>query len=305
MHMTPAAMIRPRNAMLYQMIPLQSRLQYSSSSPLDECVQTNLLVYARGGRLFFTKSAASFNGGTQSRGVSNPIVPLCQFNNHPDFRLRLAKERMALDLATDGCAAKTEDETQIKRSKILNNKKRAMNENPVRPNDGTSSGAIAADRLRNARRNAIENMIESIPKKCPIRPRRTTSFSQKNSNHLALSTKERDLVIQFIENPVRSNDGTSSGALVADRLRQSRRKAIEKMNTQLSINQVTQTDTSATPTLGKERGIKIQMIENPARSSDGTSSGAIAADRLRMSRREALERIKNQHHFRTHSDDDT
>jgi hypothetical protein len=35
-----------------------------------------------------------------------------------------------------------------------------MNENHIRSNDATSSGALAADRLHNARRNAIENVIE-------------------------------------------------------------------------------------------------------------------------------------------------
>jgi hypothetical protein len=116
---------------------------------------------------------------------------------------------------------------------------------------------------------------------------------------------ERGLAIKFIENPVRSNDGTSSGALVADRLRQSRRKANENMNAQLSINRVTQIETPATSKLVKERGIDIQMIENPVRSSDGTSSGAIAADRLRMSRRKALESMKNQHYALNKSEGDT
>jgi hypothetical protein len=37
--------------------------------------------------------------------------------------------------------------------------------------------------------------------------------------------------VHTIENPVRSNDGTSSGAIVADRLRKARRKAIENLTT--------------------------------------------------------------------------
>jgi hypothetical protein len=285
-----------------QVTPFWSRLQDLPSSLLDECVEPHPLVYARGGRLFFTKSAATFNGGTQSQDKSSPIVTLCQLNNHPDFRLRHAKERVALTLTTGGGVGETDDLTPIKRSKLLH--KITRNENPVRSNDGTSSGAIAADRLRNARKNAIENMIEAFPQKTPAKPLRTTSFSELTSDQEA-STMERGLAIKFIENPVRSNDGTSSGALVADRLRQSRRKANENMNAQLSINRVTQIETPATSKLVKERGIDIQMIENPVRSSDGTSSGAIAADRLRMSRRKALESMKNQHYALNKSEGDT
>jgi hypothetical protein len=54
-------------------------------------------------------------------------------NNHPDFRLRKAKERVALDLATDGCAAKTEDKTPFNRSR---NHNKVMNEIPIRSNGG-------------------------------------------------------------------------------------------------------------------------------------------------------------------------
>ncbi len=210
---------------------------------------------------------------------------------------------MALNLTMGGGEGKANGEIPIKRSKLLH--KITRNENPVRSNDGTSSGAIAADRLRNARRNAIENMIVTFPQRSLVRPPRTSSFSELRSDQ-ASSTKERGLAIKLIENPVRSNDGTSSGALVADRLRQSRRKAIENMNAQLSISRVTQIiETPATSKLEKERGINIQMIENAARSSDGTSSGAIAADRLRMSRQKALERMKSQHHALNESEEDT
>ena len=243
------------------------------------------------GRLFFTKSAASLSGdgGARAGGVLAPVVPLCQVNNHPDFRLRKAKERV---LASDGCAAKTEYKKPFNRSRIHN---RVTNENPIRSNDGTSSGSLTADRLRNARRNAIENMIETFPRKRPSRSRRTTSFSQPTTD-LSLSGKLHGLTIQMNENPVRPNDGTSSGALVADRLRQARRKAVENMYAQLSLGKVTQTGKSASSKMVNEEGIIIQMIENPARPSDGTSSGALAADRLRTSRRKALESMRNPHH---------
>jgi len=98
------------------------------------------------------------------------------------------------------------------------------------------------------------------------------------------------------ENPVISNDGTSSGALVADRLRQARRKAVENMNAQLSLGTVTQTGKSASSKMVDEEVIFIQMIENPVRPSDGTSSGTLAADRLRTSRRKYSESMRNPHH---------
>ena len=62
-----------------------------------------------------------------------------------------------------------------------------------------------------------------------------------NINHRASFSSNRDegtaadrqkITIQPIhENPIRSNDGTSSGAIVADRLRMARRKAIENLTT--------------------------------------------------------------------------
>jgi hypothetical protein len=283
--------------MLCQMIrisPSWSSCRFPSSSLPEECAQPNPLVYTTVGRLFFTKSVASFSGDGVARagGELTPVVPLCQVNIHPDFRLRKAKERVALDLATDGCAAKTEDKTPFNRSRIHN---RVMNENPIRSNDGTSSGALAADRLRNARRNAIENMIETFPRKRPSRPRRTTSFSQPTTDPW-LSAKLHGPTIQMSENPVISNDGTSSGALVADRLRQARRKAVENMNAQLSLGTVTQTGKSASSKMVDEEVIFIQMIENPVRPSDGTSSGTLAADRLRTSRRQYSESMRNPHH---------
>ncbi|KAL3781102.1 hypothetical protein ACHAW5_005009 [Stephanodiscus triporus] len=291
---------------IVQIASSRSSCRFPPSRLLKECAQSNPLVYGTARQLLFTKSAASFSGsgddGANVGGVATPTVKLCQVNNHPDFRLRQAKKRTAFDLATGGCAAKTADNTQFNRSRIIHNK--MMNENPIRSNDGTSSGALAAERLRNARRNAIENMIETFPGKRPSRPRRTNAFSQPTSG-LDLSAKGHGLTIEMNENPVRSNDGTSSGALVADRLRQARRKAFENMSTQLSMSLVAQTETSATSKMLKEKGIAIQMIENPVRSSDGTSSGALAADRLRMSRRKALEHIKNPHHSGIQSVKDT
>ena len=51
-----------------------------------------------------------------SRTVLAPARDECQL----DFRLRKVKERVTLDLATDGCAAKTEDKTPFNRGRNHN-----------------------------------------------------------------------------------------------------------------------------------------------------------------------------------------
>jgi hypothetical protein len=60
-------------------------------------------------------------------------VPPARDECQLDFRLRKAKERVTLHLATDGCAAKTEDKTPFNRSRIHI---KVMNKNPIRSNGG-------------------------------------------------------------------------------------------------------------------------------------------------------------------------
>ena len=83
-------------------------------------------------------TACLWNGGRgcslqsrqhHSRTVLAPARDECQL----DFRLRKVKERVTLDLATDGCAAKTEDKTPFNRSR---NHNKVMNEIPIRSNGG-------------------------------------------------------------------------------------------------------------------------------------------------------------------------
>lgn len=174
-----------------------------------------------------------------------------------------------------------------------------VQENPVRSNDGTySSRAFAADRnrLRQARRKELKSMLWAQPPRIQSKKRP----SPRNIQQSGLGT------IVPNENPVRSNDGTSSGALAADRLRMARRKAIEGMGKPLdatlagqsaeaaSTEALSNNPTGGRPASGdvKEDGIVMSTCENPTRSSDGTSSGALAADRLRMARRRALESMK-------------
>ena len=105
-------------------------------------------------------------------------VTLCQINNHPDYRLRVAKERLAVKTANKQVTTTTHQRANFSSksrgtpspNNYKNNKVRESGlridimENPVRSNDGTSSGAIINDRLRLARRKAIEKMKVPIVK---------------------------------------------------------------------------------------------------------------------------------------------
>mmetsp|Transcript_18981 Transcript_18981/g.39842 ORF Transcript_18981/g.39842 Transcript_18981/m.39842 type:complete len:392 (+) Transcript_18981:51-1226(+) len=221
--------------------------------------------------------------------VKPPPISLCQINNHPDFRLRQAKARLERDKGGSG-EKMTE---KVPKPVIKTGASMQMQENPVRSNDGTSSGALAADRLRNSRRKAFENMNQSF----------AADESPQKINVFARPVKEQNVTIDMIENPVRSSDGTSSGALASSRLRRARRKVIENMKTQLPISSLASSEQTAAkdthrnssqPLQSKsinvrEVGLSIYPMENPTRSSDGTSSGACAADRLRIARRKILE----------------
>jgi hypothetical protein len=179
---------------------------------------------------------------TDGDGSAKQSAPtLCQVNNHPNYRLKQAKARFAA----------SNDSRQIKQLKskpkqIFTSPKRErlpprslkyhttvkehgisvqINENPEIRNDGTSSGAIAAERLRIARRKAIENMARHLEDTTP----RDASTAHEPCQILDAPVKEHGLDIIAYENPVRTNDGTSSGAVAADRLRMARRRALESM----------------------------------------------------------------------------
>lgn len=110
---------------------------------------------------------------TKTDKTKSSNVTLCQINNHPDYRLRVAKERLAVKTANKQVTTTANQRanfssksrgTPIPNNNYKNNKVRESGlridimENPVRSNDGTSSGAIINDRLRLARRKAIAKM---------------------------------------------------------------------------------------------------------------------------------------------------
>lgn len=216
-----------------------------------------------GSRTFSTKEEDNVGGARGDIIVSKkkPSITMCQLNNHPDFRLRQAK--------------------------ALLQKPR----NAARPNDGTSSGALAEGRLRQARQKAMQNLAKPEPVQ-EITVKAETETASEDSSSV---TEDGTTKIYSYENPVRSSDKTSSGAIAADRLRQARRKALQNLVKSESVQAATvkaesETDASSV----REDGLAIYSYENPVRSSDKTSSGAIAADRLRQARMRVLQNMKKK-----------
>ena len=239
------------------------------------------------------------DSGTSSSTTSEPnVFSTCQMNYHPDFLLRRKKEEMTGHMATM---------SSLKQQQVG---QWQMPADTVRSNDGTSSGALAADRLRVARRKAIETNKSHL-----------LEIQQQQQQQQKLRRAGRTIV-PVNENPIRSNDGTSSGALVADRLRVARRIAMESaMNSQQqqlhdhqhcvmeqpgdgefvsSVSSNTRVTTPKSKSVSSNTRVttpkskSVNVIENPERPNDGTSSGALVADRLRIARRKAIESMNTQ-----------
>lgn len=235
------------------------------------------------------------------KNLTTPAISLCRLNNHPDFRLKQAKARLE---------SKSHPNPESKGRKTTEDGGRQryiLSENPTRSTDGTSSGALVEDRLRQARRKILESITEASKNKQSSKP---GTVKRKRGRYSKI-VLEHGLSISPNENPVRSNDGTSSGALINDRLRMARRKALERMSksmpesstmqsaqasplesridTSQSNKRFIDTSIATSKTIVKEHGLGIWAIENPIRSNDGNSSGAVVNDRLRMARRKALE----------------
>ena len=167
---------------------------------------------------------------------------------------------------------------------------RPLNENPTRSNDGTSSGAIVDDRLRNARRYAIDNMIETFPKQ---KQPRGGSLVQAVVAGSARSPPQSTLVSTNEKCDTRNNNeatlsSMSDEDLIAELSRRRQRR--------VASTPVVDSSTTAENKIVREHGLVrhimgVHTIENPVRSNDGTSSGAIVADRLRKARRKAIENL--------------
>eukprot|EP00986_Skeletonema_menzelii_P018273 scaffold26619_cov126-Skeletonema_menzelii.AAC.1 len=112
---------------------------------------------------------------------------LCQINNHPDYRLRVAKQKFG----------------------------------------GGGGGNV---------------MVKKQPTTVSNNTR--ANFSSRSIPNYKKKVREGGLNIHVLENPVRSNDGTSSGAIINDRLRMARRRMIEKLQTPVEIKEETTTEQS-------------------------------------------------------------
>lgn len=85
-------------------------------------------------------------------------------------------------------------------------------------------------------------MVKKQPTTASINKR--ANFSSRSIPNYKKKVKESGLKIDILENPVRSNDGTSSGAIINDRLRMARRKMLEKLQTPVEIEEATTTEQS-------------------------------------------------------------
>ena len=173
---------------------------------------------------------------TTNKGKSPPTLSLCQVNNHPNYRLKQAKARLATDdtrkrqikikhkqMFTSPKVSKAPPLLKYRKTVQEQGILLQLNENPVIRNDGTSSGAVVAEKLRLARRKVIEKLAQ------PIEGAATTDHSSKIVNASPRHVKEHGLDIVINSNPMRINDGTSSGAIVAHRLKEKRRMILESM----------------------------------------------------------------------------
>ena len=194
---------------------VQRRCLYSSSTSLTKFSPIRRLYSSNNGndtKVLESIANANIRNEEGVSAIKEAKLSLCQINNHPDYRLQQAKARLADNGSISG---------DIPPIDTNNNTTPIVIENKVRSNDGTSSGALIEDRLRLARRRALENASQ------PITQPSSSSSSKAGKSTPPQSSTQVTKVNFSIENPVRSNDGTSSGAVVADRLRLARRKALK------------------------------------------------------------------------------
>lgn len=85
-------------------------------------------------------------------------------------------------------------------------------------------------------------MVKKQPTTASINKR--ANFSSRSIPNYKKKVRESGLKIDIMENPVRSNDGTSSGAIINDRLRMARRKMLEKLQAPVEIEEATTTEQS-------------------------------------------------------------
>ena len=113
-------------------------------------------------------AAAAQGSPSQAPDPPAETVPVCAANGHPQHRLRLARQRVleGMEEGRGGTlaealpAADAPEERRRRQSVSLSRLLSSRSSlRPSRPSDGSSSGAVASDRLSRARSAAIDRLL--------------------------------------------------------------------------------------------------------------------------------------------------
>uniref|UniRef100_A0A7S1YM36 Uncharacterized protein n=1 Tax=Ditylum brightwellii TaxID=49249 RepID=A0A7S1YM36_9STRA len=197
-----------------------------------------------------------------SGGVKQ-LMTVCALNNHPDYRLKVARETFQNKMKSNSSPPTSPNFTFQKPRK-------------PRKSDGSSSGASAEKRLWEARQKMLEKMAQS-PSEIIL-----------NKNERKRSSSSFRVLPEL-----RKNDGSSSGAITEKRLREARQRMLEKMASS------PQTILPSSKKLVEKKNAHISSaplsyrvaVPQP-RKNDGSSSGAITEKRLQEKRQAMLDKMR-------------
>mmetsp|Transcript_14619 Transcript_14619/g.29541 ORF Transcript_14619/g.29541 Transcript_14619/m.29541 type:complete len:281 (-) Transcript_14619:348-1190(-) len=145
------------------------------------------------------KDGAMKNVSSPAAGAGDKRMPICAQNNHPDYRLRIAREKMLAQV-----------KEQVEDSSSSNNLQSLLGRAAARSDALVMSPDL---RLSKARAEQASKPLQTFT---PIKARR-----KRPKVLLSKLSPEQP--------PLRRNDGYSSGAVVSSRLRQERKSALERL----------------------------------------------------------------------------
>mmetsp|Transcript_19219 Transcript_19219/g.41857 ORF Transcript_19219/g.41857 Transcript_19219/m.41857 type:complete len:281 (-) Transcript_19219:55-897(-) len=145
------------------------------------------------------KDGAMKNVSSPAAGAGDKRMPICAQNNHPDYRLRIAREKMLAQV-----------KEQVEDSSSSNNLQSLLGRAAAR-----SDALVLSPDLRLSKARA-EQASKPLQTFTPIKARR-----KRPKVLLSKLSPEQP--------PLRRNDGYSSGAVVSSRLRQERKSALERL----------------------------------------------------------------------------
>jgi len=132
-------------------------------------------------------------------GAGDKRMPICAQNNHPDYRLRIAREKMLAQV-----------KEQVEDSSSSNNLQSLLGRAAARSDALVMSPDL---RLSKARAEQASKPLQTFTPMKARRKRPKVLLSKLSSE----------------QPPIRRNDGYSSGAVVSSRLRQERKSALERL----------------------------------------------------------------------------